>query len=300
MAILGGSGISVTDVSDALVTTDGLPPRGASNGTLWLDGKTLKKYENGNWVIQEIDVTKLDPDLAEKIEGIMDNLGTIGDDSKLTFNDRSILARELGEIIGVIPSKSTGNVYPSSLPAYNVLDSSGSGTFSNVRARAVTVGMDVNDSRYKAVETAYTSLNSYLSQYTPKAWDITTANKDKIVTLTDPDMFRQKFLDYYTAELKLATEVERVAKESAEDYADTITDGVSLKDKTEILSGNPIITDKADDNSVVHVEVDGKSVGGGSGKNLFNTERYVSETHPLSYENLDSHLVIKRVDGTGV
>src|SRR5690606_25275553 len=99
-------------------------------------------------------------------------------------------------------------------------DSSGSGTFSNVRARAVTVGMDVNDSRYKAVETAYTSLNSYLSQYTPKAWDITTANKDKIVTLTDPDMFRQKFLDYYTAELKLATEVERVAKESAEEYVE--------------------------------------------------------------------------------
>lgn len=291
MAILGGSGISVTDVSDAIIS-NGIPPRNPSNGTLWLDGKTLKKYENGNWVIQEIDVTKLDPDLTKKIEGIMDNLGTIGDDSKLTFNDRSILARELGEIIGVIPSKSTGNVYPSSLPAYNVLDSSGSGTFSNVRARAVTVGMDVNDSRYKAVETAYTSLNSYLSQYNPKTWDITTANKDKIVTLTDPDMFRQKFLDYYTAELKLATEVERVAKESAEEYVEELTDGVSLKDKTEILSGNPIFTDKADDNSVVHVEVDGKSVGGGSGKNLINSKAFKDYPQHPNYVG-SNHMVLK-------
>lgn len=38
-------------------------------------------------------------------------------------------------------------------------------------------------------------------------------------------------------------------------------------DKTEILSGTEIFTDKADD-SVVHVDIDGKSVGGGSGKNL--------------------------------
>ena len=39
--------------------------------------------------------------------------------------------------------------------------------------------------------------------------------------------------------------------------------------KTEVLSGEEIYTDKADD-SVVHVEIDGKSVGGGSGKNLFD------------------------------
>ena len=39
--------------------------------------------------------------------------------------------------------------------------------------------------------------------------------------------------------------------------------------KTEVLSGEEIYTDKADD-AVVHVEIDGKSVGGGSGKNLFD------------------------------
>ena len=37
--------------------------------------------------------------------------------------------------------------------------------------------------------------------------------------------------------------------------------------KTEVLSGEEVYTDKSDD-AVVHVDVDGKSLGGGSGKNL--------------------------------
>ena len=47
-----------------------------------------------------------------------------------------------------------------------------------------------------------------------------------------------------------------------------------LSDKTEILSGTEIFTDKADENSVVHVEMDGKSYqNAGSGKNLINQNK---------------------------
>src|SRR5699024_10867735 len=102
-------------------------------------------------------------------------------------------------------------------PAYNVLDSSGSGSFSNIRTRALSVGIESNSSWYKDLETAYTALNSYLSQYNPKPWDITKVNKDKNTKLTDPDMFRQKLLDYYMKELKLSTETEIMAKKAAED-----------------------------------------------------------------------------------
>ncbi|TFI12031.1 collagen-like protein, partial [Thiopseudomonas sp. 4R-3cl] len=46
-------------------------------------------------------------------------------------------------------------------------------------------------------------------------------------------------------------------------------DTAALKDKTEVISGTEIFTDKADDNAVVHVEIDGKSYQhAGSGKNL--------------------------------
>lgn len=40
--------------------------------------------------------------------------------------------------------------------------------------------------------------------------------------------------------------------------------------KTEALPGEEIYTDEAEDNAGVHVDIDGKSVGGGSGKNLLN------------------------------
>lgn len=51
------------------------------------------------------------------------------------------------------------------------------------------------------------------------------------------------------------------------------SDNEIFNDKTEILSGTEIFTDKADDNAVVHVEVDGKSYqNAGSGKNLLNPD----------------------------
>ena len=54
-------------------------------------------------------------------------------------------------------------------------------------------------------------------------------------------------------------------------YDEEAFKGIGLADKTDILSGTEIHTDKADDDSVVHVEVDGKSVlqaPVGEGRNL--------------------------------
>src|SRR5699024_9511344 len=42
-------------------------------------------------------------------------------------------------------------------------------------------------------------------------------------------------------------------------YDEEAFKGIGLADKTDILSGTEIYTDKADDDSVVHVEIDGKS-----------------------------------------
>ena len=62
-------------------------------------------------------------------------------------------------------------------------------------------------------------------------------------------------------------------------------EGQSLLDKTEILSGTEVFTDRADD-SVVHVEIDGNSVGGGSGKNI---------VLGLPYQSYSSNLAQGRV-----
>src|SRR5699024_1632379 len=58
-------------------------------------------------------------------------------------------------------------------------------------------------------------------------------------------------------------------------YDEEAFKGIGLADKTDILSGTEIYTDKADDDSVVHVEVDGKSVlqaPVGEGRNLFTED----------------------------
>ena len=50
-------------------------------------------------------------------------------------------------------------------------------------------------------------------------------------------------------------------------------------DRDRVSGEQPLFTDKADDDSVVHVEIDGNSVGGGSGKNLASAVGLVDDLY---------------------
>src|SRR5699024_918824 len=70
-------------------------------------------------------------------------------------------------------------------------------------------------------------------------------------------------------------------------------DGVGLTDKTELLSGTEIFTDKAD-NSAVHVGIDGKSYQhAGSGKNLAGNPKYWEYSGGSFYKDGEIHLPAK-------
>lgn len=267
--------ITVADLQQALVS--GTAPLNPENGQLWIDSSgsksVLKVWRNGRWEDQVLDIENLDPDLSETIESILTSLGNMADDGQLDFTNRSTLVTEIAEIIGSTPSRASGNVYTSSLPDYTVLDSQGVGSFASVRRTYRDVEGDTSASEYIALQQAYTELNSYLSGHSLKPWDVTRANRDRVVTITDPDLFRERFLEYFLAELALSSENERLAIKRAEEYTDRITDGSSVVDKTEILSGTEIYTEKADD-SVVHVEVDGKSYQPTDPNNLFDIEEW--------------------------
>lgn len=228
--IIGVGSLSITDVNDALITTDGKPPRNPSEGMLWIDdsGETsvLKVYHNGTWEIQHLDVNNLDPDLKETIETVLDTLGTIADDGKANFNERKRISQEVSSIIGELPSRRAGNVYTNTLPTHSTLDSRGVGSFASIRenARNATIGTD--ESVYIELRQAYDALNSYLSAQTPKLWDITDANKHTVAVLTDPDTFREVFLDYYMAELRLSTKSEKRAQEAMREYTDSAVSDV--------------------------------------------------------------------------
>lgn len=63
--------------------------------------------------------------------------------------------------------------------------------------------------------------------------------------------------------------------------------------KTEVLSGEEIYTDKADDDAVVHVDIDGKSYQhAGSGKNFFN-KRMLSDRSKFQLDTYSSSPVIQ-------
>lgn len=267
--------ITVADLQQAFVS--GTAPLNPENGQLWIDSSgsksVLKVWRNGRWEDQALNIENLDPDLSETIESILTSLGNMADDGQLDFTNRSTLVTEIAEIIGSTPSRASGNVYTSSLPDYTVLDSQGVGSFASVRRTYRDVEGDTSASEYIALQQAYTELNSYLSGHSLKPWDVTRANRDRVVTITDPDLFRERFLEYFLAELALSSENERLAIKRAEEYTDRITDGSSVVDKTEILSGTEIYTEKADD-SVVHVEVDGKSYQPTDPNNLFDIEEW--------------------------
>src|SRR5699024_6157214 len=63
--------------------------------------------------------------------------------------------------------------------------------------------------------------------------------------------------------------------------------GIGLADKTDILSGTEIYTDKADDDSVVHVEVDGKSYQP-TAENLYSKDNSTKGR----YYNTDGSIVV--------
>lgn len=261
-SILAAGSISITDINDSIITTDGVPPRNPIDGMLWIDKSdsksVLKVYQNGSWSTQHLDTTSLDPELSETIESILTSLGSMADDGQLDFANRSTLAMEIAEIIGQVPSRATGNVYTNSLPDYTVLDSQGVGTFASVRRTYRDVEGDTSASEYIALQQAYTALNSYLSGHSLKPWDITRANRDRVVTISDPDLFRTRFLEYFLAELALSSENERLAIKRAEEYTERLTDGSSVVDKgVEEGNGGDGVYSEVSDDSVVHVEIEG-------------------------------------------
>lgn len=154
-------------------------------------------------------------DTDEVITDITETLGNMADDNTLDYNERQIIKDKLTDI--------TGSIVPDAqalLPAFGTLDSGAKGTFYTVRKQAQQIGISTAHAKYKLVETNYTYLKDYLDAMTPvKPWDISVANKDKIITVVK-GTFRDKWLQFYLAVDDLATYTIQVAKENV-DNAET-------------------------------------------------------------------------------
>ena len=280
VAIISSGITTLTDLNDAIIS--GTQPVNPTAGTLWIDSSkspaVLKIYKNGAWATQDLDLNSLDPNMAESIRNVVATIGNMSNDNLLDYKERQIIKDDLTEILGKV-LLDTETV----LPTVAQLEVLAKGSFYSTRRNALNAGIETSNSIYTDVATQYQNLKTYLESLTPiKPWNVAVADKDKNVTVIK-NTFRDKWLQYYLATEKLNLTTTEKIKE-AQDNLDGKISEVSLRDKTEILSGNPVFTDKSDD-AVVHVGVDGRSVqNAGSGKNLFGYKTLrnypMHETYP--------------------
>jgi len=150
-------------------------------------------------------------DTYEVITDITETLGNMANDGVLDYNERQVIKDKITDIIGsVIPDAQA------LLPAFGSLDSGAKGTFYTVRKQAQQIGISTTHAKYKAVEAKYTALKDYLDAMTPvKPWDVSVANKDKIINVTKAT-FRDTWLQFYLAVDDLATYTIQVAKENVD------------------------------------------------------------------------------------
>ena len=238
--------VTITDLTDAIVSVE--EPTDPTNGTLWIDISTgedegiLKQYiirdgeDKGQWVTVKLNMEYLNPELSETVKFVNKQLTDMGDDGLLTYGERVELSKMIAEITGESPSTTTSITvgYTNSLPTPETLDSGGSGgTFFKYRYSARQVGInegkDKGNPIYANLENAYNELNDYLSQFTPKPWDITINNKDLVVELgSTADKLREVFLNYYTAALALSELTKERGVEVSKEYTDEGIDNISI------------------------------------------------------------------------
>ena len=247
--LLSVSSISINDLNDAVVS--GTAPSNPDEGMLWLNDKVLKQYTNGKWVTVTLDILKMDEVLKTTINSIKETLGNISADGKLSFIDRKVVSQNVGEIIGEMPSTSKTSM--TVLPAYTVLDSKGVGTFSFLRSTALSVGITKDDTVYKEMELTYKNLASYLASTNPKMWDITDANEEKVITLSNTDDFNGYFLNYFLAEAGMSAEIDKRANELMLKITEGAKSGVVVKD----IEGTELYTTGADLNGALDIVVEG-------------------------------------------
>lgn len=211
MTTIGIGRLDLVDISDAIIS--GTRPSSTEQGQLWIDTSksppVLMVYDDGNWIVQHLDVFQMDENLSTEIISIIDTLGSITNDDLLNYNDRVIIANEINRVIGRITSTKDIDNFASGLPTMAEIDSTGLGMLAVSRKSAKRLGIDVHDSIYLDTELEYNTLRGFLNGLITNgvnAWDITTDNH-KVILDIDGDIFRQRWLSFYNALLLLEGEI---------------------------------------------------------------------------------------------
>ncbi|UUV45941.1 tail fiber [Bacillus phage vB_BanS-Thrax1] len=153
-------------------------------------------------------------DGEETISEIQKTLNNLADDNILDYNERQIIKDKLTELTGmVIPN---GNTAMPDIGYIDAENNNAKGLIYNVRKQARQMAISTDDPKYKAVETTYSALRTYLGTMTPKPWNVDPAIKDQVITVANKDTFRTTWLNLYLAINDLASYTVEKAKEATD------------------------------------------------------------------------------------
>jgi len=223
---VGTSMVTLMDLNDAIIS--GTAPLNPTGGTLWIDDSgakpVLKKWSNGVWVTQQMDLEDLDPQFTEYISRGVDaatlKLGNLSNDDKITAMERQVILDKLTDMLGASPS---GTV---PLPAVATVNGYTVGEYYQTRKSATDAGLSTSDTAYTGYATAYTTLSNYLNTILVDGiypWDVSNAKADSVHTIVG-QTFRDNWKAFYQAQLVLQTRTsKRVsdAKAEAEAYSNS-------------------------------------------------------------------------------
>lgn len=156
--------------------------------------------------------------LEQSASSVAGSLANILSDDKVTANERKNIRDAVVEMLGQAPSGT------SPLPSTATVNTYTSGSYASSRLAATQAGVATNDSYYVAMETAYTTLRTYLNGVVASGyylWDVTESSKNVTHDIVG-ETFRSQWQAYYNAQLGLQTRTaKRVsdAKAEAEVYA---------------------------------------------------------------------------------
>lgn len=121
----------------------------------------------------------MDPTASGQLSTAYNGVNDLGDDSKVTRYERSIVRGQLADITGLWLNPTD------IIPSLATVDASSVGSLHALRKSATDIGVNTAaGSNYANVGTNYTSLVSYLTGLSPKPWDTTSTGTITVTPAT--------------------------------------------------------------------------------------------------------------------
>lgn len=209
MTVVSSGQISIINLTDSRIPTT--QPSNPVEGSLWLntEDNQVYIYHNNAW--------KLFTDgLQQQINNLSQAMIDLGDDTKITRFERSLIRGDIADITGLWLNPTD------SMPSLSEIDAGNAGSLHALRKSAIDVGVDTGSgSKYETLGNSYTDLVTYLSSITPAPWDTSST-----ATITvDSTTWHSKWKAYYDAYNLLQIEVQDRQKAYADVVAQQAQDG---------------------------------------------------------------------------